>query len=186
MAIIQLVRHEYSLKTDRDSGEPTVFVLRALSLPEIADMKDLITSALAVSPQINSMMAAAEAENRGLTKNEIGTLSALPEFFAFVDRSRRFYATAARCGLTAVHNVLDDQGKMKDMKPEDFMQAADIEHLAEIGAEVWRITKERHRHAIGRAGRRARDGAAVLRLDLLINNAVRQAALAPGHSIHEP
>jgi hypothetical protein len=131
---------EYVLLEDRDSAQPTVFTLRRLTWAQLQQVEERNPLGFMERAAVERARAAAQAEGREASTEEIGQLIAE---FADPDEVLRGYtrmhARAVELGLVSVRGVLDVNGAPLDpIAGEQFLPAAPEDVLRELGEEILR------------------------------------------------
>lgn len=132
---------EYVLKSDRESDNPTVFVLRPLTWEQFGE----VTRASPLPPEawqeINRIATLAEADGRDLTEEEQARMKVLaPDGIDATMQLNRQFSVALEAGLVEIRGLLDQQGSAMACTPKEFARCAHPEMLGELAGEILNLS----------------------------------------------
>ena len=141
-------RSEYILKADRESSQPTKFILRPLTWEEEAEASE-ITAAMPMSAdqalQINSITAKAKDEGRdieNLSAEELARICEIaPPDARSVNSFTKQHAVRVRYGILDILNLIDLNDQEVKMSGAEFARQAPAEVIFELGLEIQRLSR---------------------------------------------
>lgn len=134
-------RWEYVLAIDRESDAKTVFVLRRLTWEELNEVQAASPFTAEQALAFDRLTAQARSEKRDPTPAEIEALNqAVPNWMRHVGGLVGMHAVACRYGLEEVRGLLDEKGNPLKVDSAEFIRIAPREAIAELGAEIFRIS----------------------------------------------
>ena len=141
-------RSEYILKADRESSQPTKFILRPLTWEEEAEASE-ITAAMPMSAdqalQINSITAKAKDEGRdieNLSAEELARIVEIaPPDARSVNSFTKQHAVRVRYGILDILNLIDLNDQEVKMSGAEFARQAPAEVIFELGLEIQRLSR---------------------------------------------
>ncbi len=135
-------RQEYTLLADRESSQPTVFELRPLTWEEMAEMQELSPLTLEQSLRITAIVAAAKAEARALTQDDLNRVEEIaPTDGTRLKKLTQQHALAVRYGVVNIRGLVDIEGNPIEMIGSELARHAPTPVLHELGAEIVRISR---------------------------------------------
>lgn len=135
----------YVLQADRDSEIKTKFHLRALNWEEMDRVNDISLYTPEQAAQIAEIGQRALADGRSpeqLTEEESRRINAIaPPNRDYVRRLTAYFRAAAIAGLVAIRDAIDEDGKVVEMSPAEFLRDVDDATVRELGAEIVNMTR---------------------------------------------
>lgn len=136
------IRTDYVLAADRESSQPTRFVLRALTWDEMMEIGELTTITLEQALQIHAITSAARDEQREMTPEENERVNAVaPMDGRAARRLTQQHALAVRYGVAEIRGLLDTDGAALKMSGAELASAAPGDVIIELGTEIMRISR---------------------------------------------
>lgn len=135
-------RREVVLEADRDSDQPTVFVMRRLNWEELAWFQQTAPFTPQLAASIEAIAGQAEAEGRELTLEEATELAKLlPEDKEFFVRLTRAHASALKVGVIEIRHLQDEDGNPLELAPAEVIDALPASAINELGRELMRFSR---------------------------------------------
>jgi hypothetical protein len=134
-------RFDYILEADRQTDNPTIWVLRRLTWEELAEFLAGAPFMPGDALQVAEISRAAAAEGRSLNDQEIQRVNErLPTGADFSLKLRRWYARALERALVEVRNVLDDDNRPLALPPAELLKLMPSAAIMELGGHLLQIS----------------------------------------------
>ncbi|MBI1397022.1 MAG: hypothetical protein GC151_13680 [Betaproteobacteria bacterium] len=132
---------EYILEADRESEDPSVFVLRPMTWEQLAEFQATNPLDPERGAEISRVIGVAREEKRELTPEEAKRIDELAGGVKAMLSMNRHYAKAVSFGLVEVRGLLDQNRKPIQCAPEEFIRMSTTEILSELTGEILSMSR---------------------------------------------
>jgi len=133
---------EYIIKQDRESENPTTFILRGLTWKELDDVNRDSPMSVGDALIIHGLIHKAKEEDRELNNDEQHQIRGISPLDAETMRKvNQQHAKACGFGLVEVGDILDEKGEKFTLKLDEFIKSAPIIVIRELGAKIINMSR---------------------------------------------
>ena len=134
-------RFDYIIEIDRQTDNPTIWVLRRLTWEELWEHQASAPFMPGDSLRIAEIARAAKAEGRTLNEEEIQQVNAqLPADNEFSLKLRRWYVRALQSCLVEVRNLLDEDNRPVSLPIAEMLKLVPSAAIMELGGYLLQIS----------------------------------------------